>query len=195
MLLAIDEAIEATARAIEVAFDPPDLQARRRVPHMMHGMALCDADRFDEAEAAFHIAAEECAAVGVGMFEADIRLLGSEVRLLRGEWGQAVPEIEGGIEFARERGNLITLPRFHGHLAVVAAARGDRAAAETWLAPFAAALRAEQPCFGAELVFHGAAFLAEVAGAPRRPSTICVASWSTTPSGTTSTATASSRRR
>jgi DNA-binding CsgD family transcriptional regulator/tetratricopeptide (TPR) repeat protein len=160
------EAIEATGRAIEIALHPPDLQARRRAPHMMHGMALCDADRFDEAEAAFHIAAEESAAVGVGMLEADIQLLGSEIRLLRGEWDQAVPEIGGGIEFARERGNLITLPRFHGHLAVVAAARGDRAAAEARLASFAAELRAEQPCFGAEFVFYAAAFLAEVAGAP-----------------------------
>lgn len=161
------EAIAATERAVTIALDPPDLQARRRVPHMMYGMTLSHADRFDEADAAFLAGADECAAVGAGYLEADIQLFRSEIRLLRGDWDRAVPEIEGGIEFARERGNLNGLPHSHGQLAAVAAARGDLAAGEVRLAPFAAELHAEQPCFGAELVFHAAALLAEVAGAPK----------------------------
>ena len=100
------------------------------------------------------------------MLEADIQLLRSEIQLVRGQWDQAIPAIEGGIEFARERNNLVALPRCHGHLAVVAAARGDRGAGEQLLAPFSGELVAEQPCFGAEFLFHGAALLAEVAGDP-----------------------------
>jgi DNA-binding CsgD family transcriptional regulator len=133
---------------------------------MLHGMVLGDADRLEEAAATLHTAAEECAAVESWYLLADIQLLASEVRLLRGGWDETVPEIEGGIEFARERGNLITLPRFHAHLAIVAAARGDAAAGESVLGPFAGELSSERPGFGAEYVFYAAAFVAEVAGRP-----------------------------
>ncbi len=160
------EALEATDRAVEVAFHPPDHQARLRGPNMLHGMVLCDADRLEEAAATLRTAAEECAAVESWYLLADIQLLASEVRLLRGEWDEAAPEIEGGIEFARERGNLITLPRFHAHLAIVAAARGDAAAGEAVLGPVAGELTSETPGFGAEYVFYAAAFVAEVAGQP-----------------------------
>jgi len=129
---------------------------------------LCrsDADRLEEALATLRTAAEECAAVESWYLLADIQLLASEVRLIRGEWDVAVPEIEGGIEFALERGNLITLPRFHAQLAIVAAARGDAAAGEAALGPFARELTSENPVYGAEYVFYAAAFVAEVAGQP-----------------------------
>jgi DNA-binding CsgD family transcriptional regulator/tetratricopeptide (TPR) repeat protein len=160
------EALEATGRAVEVAFHPPDHQARMRGPNMLHGMVLGDADRLEEAAATLRTAAEECAAVESWYLLADIQLLASEVRLLRGEWDEAVPEIEGGIEFARERGNLITLPRFHAHLAIIAAARGDAAAGEAALGPVAGDLTSESPGYGAEYVFYAAAFVDEVAGQP-----------------------------
>ena len=160
------EAIDVTARSAEIALNPPDLQARRRVPHMLHAMALIYGDRFDDAEAAVRTAAAECTAVGSWMLEADVQLFGSEIRLLRGEWERAVPELEGGVRFALERGNFNALPLFHGELAAVAAAQGNLTAGWAWLAPFEAELDAEQPCFGAEQLFYAAALLDEVAGEP-----------------------------
>jgi DNA-binding CsgD family transcriptional regulator len=160
------EAIDVTGRSVEIAFNPPSLQARRRVPHMLHAMALIYGDRFDDAQAAVRTAAAECTAVGSWMLEADVQLFGSEIGLLRGEWDRAVPELEGGVRFALERGDFNALPLFHGQLAVVAAARGDLAAGRAWLAPFEAQLQAEPPCFGAEQLVYAAAMLDEVAGEP-----------------------------
>lgn len=160
------EAIDVTGRSAEIAFNPPDLQARRRVPHLLHAMALIYGDRFDDAEAAVRTAAAECAAVGSWMLEADVQLFGAEIGLLRGEWDRAVPELEGGVRFALERGNFNALPIFHGELAAVAAARGDLAAGRAWLAPFEAELEAERPCFGAEQLVYAAALLGEVVGEP-----------------------------
>ena len=77
-------------------------------------------------------AAEECAALQSDRLLADIQLLAAEVRLLCGDWDEAAPQIEGGIE----HGNLITLPQFQAHLALVAAACGDDAAAARALAPY-----------------------------------------------------------
>ena len=160
------EAVEVTTRAVDVAFDPPDVEARLRHPHMLQGIALCDADRLDDAAAALRTAAEDCAALQSDQLLADIQLLAAEVRLLRGEWDEAVPQIEGGIEFAREHGNLITLPRFQAYLALVAAACGNDAGAALALAPFTAELAGEASCYGAEFLFHAAAVRAELAGDP-----------------------------
>lgn len=160
------DALEATGRAVEFAFAPPNPEARTRSPHMMYGMALCDADRLDEAAAAYRTAAEECVTLEISLLVADIQLLATEVRLLRGEWDDAVPAIEGGVAFAREHGNLITLPRFHAYLAIIAASKGDVRTGEKALAPFADELTSDHPCYGAEFVFYAASLLAEVDGQP-----------------------------
>jgi hypothetical protein len=39
------EAVDLTRRAVSLAVEPPDEQARLRHPHFFLGMALCDADR------------------------------------------------------------------------------------------------------------------------------------------------------
>ena len=75
---------------------------------------------------------------------------------------EAEPRFAGGVLDARERGNLILMPRIHGYLALIAAARGDLRAAELALAPVAAELTSEHPHFGAEFVAHAASVMAEV---------------------------------
>jgi hypothetical protein len=72
--------------------------------------------------------------------------MATEVRLLQGEWEEAAPALEGGIEFAREHGNMITLPRFHAYLALIAAARGDVQAGQQALEPFIADQGLGDPC-------------------------------------------------
>ena len=156
------EAVEMTARVRDVAFSAPNPQARMRGPYFMHGMALSDADRLEEAAEAFRRAAEECNELETWWLLPDIQLMAAEVRLLRGDWEDAALEISGGLDFAREHGNMITLPRFHGYLALIAAAKGDVAAGEQALAPVAAELTSDHPRFGAEFVFYAAAVLDEV---------------------------------
>ena len=161
------DAVDSSARAVEVTLATGDPQARMRGPYFMHGMALCDADRLDDAAQAFRTAAGEANALESSWLLPDIQLVAAEIRLLRGEWDAAIPEIEGGIEFAREHGNMITLPRFSAYLALAETLRGDIAAAERRLAPYAGELTSEHPCFGAEFVFHASAILAEATDRPR----------------------------
>jgi tetratricopeptide (TPR) repeat protein len=160
------EAVEMMARVRDVAFSAPNPQARIRGPYFMHGMALSDADRLEEAAEAFRRAAEECNELETWWLLPDIQLMAAEVRLLRGEWEDAALEISGGLDSAREHGNMITLPRFHGYLALIAAAKGDVAAGEQALAPVATELTSDHPRFSAEFVFYAAAVLDEVAGRP-----------------------------
>ena len=96
------EAIDCTTRVVSEAFGAPDEQARMRGPFFMHGMILCDADRLDEAAAAFRRAAEESERLESWWLLPDIQLMATEVRLLQGDWGEATAALEGGIEFARE---------------------------------------------------------------------------------------------
>lgn len=88
----------------------------------------------------------------------------NKVLALRGEWDEAVPQLEGGLAFAREHGNLITLPRFHTYLAIIAASRGDLTTAEQALASSVGELSSDHPCYEAEFVFYAASLLAEFAG-------------------------------
>ena len=160
------EALDATSRVVTEAFATGDHQARMRGPFFMHGMTLCDADRLDDAAAAFRKAADESEKLESWWLLPDIQLMATEVRLLQGEWEEAAPALEGGIEFAREHGNMITLPRFHAYLALIAAARGDVQTGQQALEPFIAALDSQHPYFGAEFVFYAASVLEEVAGRP-----------------------------
>ena len=160
------EAIDCTTRVVP---RHSRLRTSRHVcaaRYFMHGMILCDADRLDEAAAAFRRAAEESERLESWWLLPDIQLMASEVRLLQGDWDEATATLEGGIEFAGEHGNLITLPRFRAYLAVIAASRGDVQAGKLALAPAASELDRDCPSFGAEYVFHAAAVLEEVAGRP-----------------------------
>ncbi len=47
------DALGCAERAVALAFDPPDHQARFRHPHLFLGMALADCDRLDEARQAY----------------------------------------------------------------------------------------------------------------------------------------------
>jgi hypothetical protein len=82
----------------------------------------------EEAAATLRTAAEECAAVNSWYLLADIQLLASEVRLLRGEWEEAVPEIEGGIDVVNFD-NIHTVPRSAFRCAVTQLSPGRMARA------------------------------------------------------------------
>ena len=65
-----------------------------------------------------------------------------------------------------KRGNLILMPRIHGYLALIAAARGDVRAAEVALGLVQSELTSQHPHFGAEFVAYAASVMAEIDGRP-----------------------------
>jgi DNA-binding CsgD family transcriptional regulator len=160
------EALQLTGSAVRVAFEPPDEQARLRHPHFFHGLALCDADFMDDAAAAYRKAAEECDQLGSTWILPDTRLMSAELRFLVGDWEVAVPELEAGLEAAADQGASILVAQSRGYLAIIAAARGDRRAAERAIAPVGGELAGDPPRYGAEIVAYAASLVAEAAGQP-----------------------------
>ena len=161
-----EEALALTRTAVRLAFDSPDDSARMRHPHFIHGMVLCDCDLMDDAALAFRKAADESSELESAWIVPDLHLVVGELRFLLGDWAEAEPAFEGGAIAARERGNLILIPRVHAYLAVMAAARGDLRAAELALGPVQSELTSEHPHFGAEFVAYAASVMAEVDGRP-----------------------------
>jgi DNA-binding CsgD family transcriptional regulator len=160
------EALELTDRAVRLARANPDDFARMGNPHFIRGMTLCEADLMDEARLVFRDAATESERPEQAWVLPDVQLAWTELRFLIGQWEEAALELEGGIEFARERGNLNLLSKARGYLALIAVARGDRTAAESALATAEARSALRQPGpFGA-VVAYAAAMLAESAGQP-----------------------------
>jgi DNA-binding CsgD family transcriptional regulator/tetratricopeptide (TPR) repeat protein len=160
------EAVELTSRAVQLALDAPDDAARHRGPFFMHGMALCDADLMDDAAAAYRRAANECEELKSAWLLPDIHLMSAELRFLLGEWDEAEPDLQAGVDAAPEQGNMIVVPRARAHLALIAAARGNRRAAELALAPVDAELTSERPRYGGDLIGYAVSLLAEAAGQP-----------------------------
>jgi DNA-binding CsgD family transcriptional regulator len=160
------EALDLTKRAVQRAFEPPDEAARMRHPHFFLGLALADADRMDEAAVAYRKAAEECDELGSAWILPDTRLMSAELRFLVGDWQDAVPELEAGLDAAADHGALILVGQSRGYLAIMAAARGDRPAAEQALAPVQGDLTSDRPRYGFEIIGYAAALLAEAADRP-----------------------------
>jgi DNA-binding CsgD family transcriptional regulator len=160
------EALQLTDTAVRLAFEPPDEQARLRHPHFFHGLALCDADLMDDAAAAYRKAAVECDELGSTWILPDTRLMSAELRFLLGDWEDAVPELEAGLEAAADQGARILVAQSRGYLAIIAAARGDRRTAERAIAPVEGEMAGDPPRYGAEIVAYAASLLAEAAGQP-----------------------------
>ena len=98
----------------------------------------------------------------------DVNLAAAQLRFVAGEWSEVVPELEGAIEFARDRGNMVMLARARSYLALIAIARGDLAHAERALGTAEVRFAHARPGFDAGLVFYAEAMLAEVVGEPGR---------------------------
>jgi ATP/maltotriose-dependent transcriptional regulator MalT len=161
-----EEELALTGRAVQLAFDSPDDSARMRHPNFIHGMVLCDCDRMDDAALAFGTAAAESSELESVWIVPDLQLVAAERRFLLGDWEEAEPQFEGGVVAARERGNLILMPRIQSCLALIAAARGDLKAAKVALGLVQSELTSQHPRFGAEFVAYAASVMAEVDGRP-----------------------------
>jgi DNA-binding CsgD family transcriptional regulator/tetratricopeptide (TPR) repeat protein len=158
------DALALTRRAVTLAFDPVDNGARLRHPHFFLAMVLADADRTDEARAAYGRAIEEAEELGTGWLLPDMLLLAAELRFLVGEWSDADVELEAGLQLAQAHGQRISINQSRAYQAVIATGRGDLAAARTALASVDDQLTAENPTYGAEMVALASSLVAEAGG-------------------------------
>ena len=158
------EALTLTSRAVELAFRPPNPDARLRHPHFFLGLALSDSDLPDEARAAYDKALDECDVLQSAWLLPDTILMSAEARFLAGEWDDAVAELEAGLEMAQERGQRILVAQSRAYQAIIAEARGDRGGARAAVGAVEAGLDDARAGYGAQLLAFAASLLAEAEG-------------------------------
>lgn len=125
------EAVDLARRAVEIAADSVD--GRLRHPHFFLGMALADADDLVPAGEAYLDAVAECTALGSSWILPDIQQLTGELHFVRGEWDDALVELDAGLHAAAERGNRVAVTQSTGYQALILAGRGDLRDAEVLL--------------------------------------------------------------
>ena len=171
------EAVELTRRAVQLASDPHQPQARLRHPRFFLGMALCDCDLFGEAAATFAEALEEYEELGSVWLLSDTLAFQATVSFITGDWDDAGPGLEAGLLLGEEQGNRVLVNQWRGSLAVIAAARGEDRTAREALAPAEGELTSDTPGFGAEMVAYAASVIAEAGGDPAAAFEILLRFW------------------
>jgi tetratricopeptide (TPR) repeat protein len=115
----IDEALTILRDALRRARQAPGGMDRMGNPRFLAGMFFTDADLFDEASQLLREAGAECETTPSSATTLpDVHLAAAQLRFVAGEWSEVVPELEGGIEFARARGNMVLLGRARSYLAL-----------------------------------------------------------------------------
>jgi DNA-binding CsgD family transcriptional regulator len=171
------EALTLARRAVDLAFSPVDREARLRYPHFFLAMALCDADRIDEARLAYAHAIDESQELGSAWLLPDMLLLAAELRFLVGEWDDAATEFEAGLQLAQQHGQRISLAQTKGYQAVIATARGRLREAKATLADVEREVTLDPPCYGAEVVAFAQSVLAEARGHPADAFAVLLRCW------------------
>jgi DNA-binding CsgD family transcriptional regulator/tetratricopeptide (TPR) repeat protein len=162
------EALTLTRRAVAFAAGPRGSEVRLRHPYFFHGMALADADRFDEARTAFRQAVVDCRELGSTWILSDVLMMAAELRFLAGEWDDASAELDASLEMAAENGTTILIVRSRALQAIMATAKGDLRGAEAAIDGLSAELERDETGWSVELVACAAAALAEARGESRR---------------------------
>jgi DNA-binding CsgD family transcriptional regulator/tetratricopeptide (TPR) repeat protein len=127
----VTAAVAAAASGVALVRGATDPRRNRlwspvRDPYMMQGWALLEADRFDEAEAAFHAGERLSTARGITGWCHYYQLMLGLRHFHAGAWDDAVAELEAGLAYAVELGGgsgplgghaLLGLIALHRHLA------------------------------------------------------------------------------
>lgn len=158
------EALDLTTRAVALAFEPPNLDARLRHPLFFHGLVLSDSDRPADARVAFDKALDECDVLQSAWLFPDTILMSAEARFLAGAWDDAVAEIEAGLAMAHEQGQRILVGQSLAYQAIITEARGDHGAAREALRNVEAQLDSHRPPVFFELVAYASSLSAEAEG-------------------------------
>ena len=171
------EALALTRRAVDLAVDRVHPGARVRHPLFFLGMALCDSDRFDEARVAYTAALAEYDEIGSMWLTPDTLLISAVARFLIGDWDDAAPEFEAGLQAAHDHGNQTFVAQALTFQAVMALARGDDREAFVGLEPILAGLEQGTLGFGSEMAAVACALLAESRSDPESAYRLLLRFW------------------
>lgn len=174
----VDAEMAVLYHALDRAREAPGGMDRMGNPRFIAGMLFTDADLFDEAGELLREAAVECETTpNSATTLPDVHLAAAQLRFVAGEWSEVVPELEGAIEFARARGNMVMLARARSFLALIWIARGVLAEAQRALATAEVRFAHARPGFDAGLVVYAEAMLAEAVGEPGQALKLLQAVW------------------
>lgn len=171
------EALRLTRRAVALAFDPVDPEARLRHPHFFLAMALSDSDRVAEARRTFQLAIQEYEELGSSWLLPDTLLLSAELRFHAGEWDDCATELESGLHLAQQHGQRVSVALARGYQALMAAAKGDDHGARAALADVTSEFTSDVPCYGAEVAAFAGSVLAEAHGQQGRAFEVLLRFW------------------
>ncbi len=171
------DAVELARRAVQLASDPHRPEARLRHPRFFLGIALCGCDLFGEATVTFAEALEEYEELGSVWLLSDTLAFQATVSFTTGDWDDAGPGLEAGLQLGEEQGNRVMVNQWRACQAVIAAARGDVRAAREALAPVEDELTSDAPGFAAEIVAYAASVIAEADGDPAAAFEILLRFW------------------
>jgi ATP/maltotriose-dependent transcriptional regulator MalT len=156
--------LEVGREAVRIADEDPSGETHRYGARLFLGYALIETDRFDEAVAVLRRGIRLDEANGVAWSRPCYHsALGSQF-FVRGEWDDAVAELEVAEALLDDMDSAILAPQVHGLLAYIAVHRDDRARAEQQLALGEAKLAEAGPQTGAEFLVQTRVMLAEDAG-------------------------------
>ena len=172
---AVDAAVALAAGPVELR--PGELNSALRDPEMFRGMALLDADRPDEAEAAFRAGSRLSAVRGVAgrghFYHYWLGLRHVEV----GAWDDAVAELHTGLEVAEEIDTRRGAIAAHALLGLIALHRDDLKQATDRIGRSESLFAETGPDFGAEWMLLGRALLLEADGDPDAAKTLLAGAW------------------
>lgn len=125
----LQEALHAGRAALERTHRSTDDDARRRHVQVPLALILQECDRFDEE--AEVIADGRCVGAHLGTWQLPLYHFEEASRLFLsgGDWGDVTAEIETGFALAGQTGTTLANPWAHACLALIAAHRGEPAAA------------------------------------------------------------------
>jgi DNA-binding CsgD family transcriptional regulator len=169
--------LEVGRDAVRIADEDGTGETHRYGARLFLGYALIETDRFDEAVAVLRrgIRLDEVNGVAWSL-PCYHSALGAQF-FLRGEWDDAVAELEVAETLLDDMTSSLLGPQVHGLLAYIAARRDDRERAERELATGEARLAEAGPQTGAEWLVHTRVLMAEDAGDPATALAIVRAAW------------------
>ncbi len=138
----VAEAVTLAQQAVDIASRSREPRVGHQHPHLHLGLALMDADRWDEALAAFQLGRRLGEERGNVMWLPLHHAMLALHRSLSGELTDCVAEAQAGLALADEIGTRLHAPLLHGVLSWAALQQGDIAAGQARMADAAAEMMA-----------------------------------------------------
>jgi ATP/maltotriose-dependent transcriptional regulator MalT len=169
--------LEAGREAVRIADEDASGETHRYGARLFLGFALIETDRFDEAVSVLRKGIRLDEANGVAWsLPCYHSALGAQF-FVRGEWDDAVAELETAETLLDDMGSSILGPQVHGLLAYTALRRDDRERAQRELTLGEAKLAEAGPQTGVEWLVHTRVMLAEDAGDHATAAAIVRGAW------------------